>query len=195
VESRESAWPPERADQYFRSEAFGKVMLEIVQLLTKRYRHIDFSDAIATAFVWFESRGKKDPEFLRAGKFPTFGAFRAYVRQALWNSARAAERNRRAHKELNAPEMDSELVSPCVSPVWLAAFHECRDRLPKTLRSVFDIMQDEIDPPDGLSRDAWAALVMNLDAEQVDHAYREACNRIRQCMEREHPTIQPDRKE
>jgi hypothetical protein len=175
-------WPPQRADEYFRSEAFGNLMLEIVKLLTKRYRYFDFTDAVATAFVWFDRRGREEPDFLRSGRFPTIGAFRAYVRQALWNSARAAERNRRAHREITAPPEGSELVSPQVSPVWLAAFHECRDRLPQSIRDVFELMQDEEDPPGGLTRDAWAAAVLNITPQQIERTYEEACSRIRQCM-------------
>lgn len=182
VVRKEDDWPPERADEYFQNDTFGNLMLEIVQHLTEKYRHIDFTDAVATAFVWFERRGREDPDFLRAGKFPTIGAFRAYVRQSLWNSARAAERNRRAHKELNPPDDGAELVSAEVSPLWLAAFHECCDHLPEPFRSVFDLMQDEDDPPGGLSRDKWAAAVLDMNVDQFDHAYGEACNRIRKCM-------------
>jgi hypothetical protein len=177
-------WPPARADEYFRGEAFGRLMLEVVQFLTKRYSRIDFTDAVATAFVWFARRGEQDSGFLRSGKFPNPNAFRAYVRQSLWNAARAAARNRLARQKLQSPVQGTELVSPDLSPLWLAAFHECRDRLPDPFRRVFDLMQDEDDPPGGLSRDQWAATILDWDAERVDRAYKEACHRIRQCMEK-----------
>jgi hypothetical protein len=146
---------------------------------------MDFTDAVATAFVWFERRGEADNAFLRSGRFPTISAFRAYVRQALWNAARAAERNRKARKELSPPADESEFVSPGISPVWLAAFHECRDRLPEPYRRVFELMQDDDDPPGGLTRDTWAASVLGADADWIDHVYGEACSRIRQCMKRD----------
>jgi hypothetical protein len=182
--SEKNDWPPERSNEYFRSELFGALMLEIVKELTTRYAYIDFTDAVATAFSWFVRKGDDEPDFLQSGKFPTISAFRAYVRQSLWNSARAAERNRRARRQLNSLEKNVELVSPEISPVWLAAFHECRDRLPEPLRSVFDHMQDEDDPPCGMSRDAWAGSVLGLEPHEVDRAYMEACRQIRQCMGR-----------
>jgi len=83
---------------------------------------------------------------------------------------------------VTAPPEGSELVSPQISPVWLAAFHECRDRLPEPMRSVFELMQEEEDPPGGLTRDAWAATVLDMNPQQIERAYEQACSRIRQCM-------------
>ena len=84
---------------------------------------------------------------------------------------------------MNPPAEGSDLVSEQVSPLWLAAFHECRDKLPEPIRSVFDLMQDEDDPPGEMSRDIWAALILDMKAEQIERAYEEACRRIRRCMD------------
>ena len=178
----EPEWPPYRADEYFRSERFGEVTISIVRMLTQKYPAIDFSDAVATTFVWFERTGNENPDFLRSGRFPTEAAFRAYVRQALWNAARAAARSRASRKELVDPGDGSHLVSPEVSPAWLAAFHECRDRLPPGLQRILEFMHDENDPPNGLSRDEWAASVLGCTSDEVDRGYMRACDLIRICM-------------
>ena len=77
----ENPWPPTDGRVYITSDAFGLLLLELVEWFVERYIHMDFSTALARhVFVWFDGKLAKDPNFLepRPG-FKTPGAFVASV--------------------------------------------------------------------------------------------------------------------
>lgn len=176
-------WPPRDASAFFGGEAFGKSLLGIVERLAADYPRMDFSDALAIVFVWLQRRAEVDRAFVsEPGRFKSESDLMAYLRQALWNAARSSERRRRARQEIEAPAITEELVSREISAETLAAFHECRDRLPGPLRAVFEMMHEEDDPPQGLGRDEWAARNLGCSLRTVQRRFRGACEQLSECM-------------
>jgi hypothetical protein len=98
----DAAWPPSDGRGFVRSEEFGLPLLEIAEILAERYRQMDFTDGVAQIFTWFESRLKREPDFFNERRFPTITSFKAYLRQALWNAARLAERKRANRQRIEA---------------------------------------------------------------------------------------------
>src|SRR5437867_3454888 len=94
VDSR-SDWPPQDGKEYIRSEVFGTILIDLVKRFGARYPEVDFSDALAEVFVWFDTKLSENRRFINSRRFPTASAFHAYLRQAIWNAARLTARKRR----------------------------------------------------------------------------------------------------
>src|SRR5262249_11024633 len=65
-----------------------------------RYPELDFTDAVAQVYSWFDRTLRRNRRFINAQRFPTEAKFRAYLRQALLNAARMSLRQRRRHQEV-----------------------------------------------------------------------------------------------
>ena len=94
-EQPDEAWPPADGRAYIRSEHFAHLLVDLAGSLAARYSGMDFTDAVAQVFAWFDGKLAEDPRFINRRRFRTEGALRAYLRQALWNAARLAERRRK----------------------------------------------------------------------------------------------------
>ena len=112
----DAAWPPVVGGKYVRSEAFGQALLDIARRLAEKYSHMDFTDAVAQVFEWFDRRLQRESDFLNADRFPTSNAFRAYLRQSLWNAARAAERKRSNRRRIEALSAERPMTSGDLAP-------------------------------------------------------------------------------
>lgn len=89
--TRQESWPPISDEDFIRGEEFGTLLIEAGELLTSKYAVMDFTDAVARTFVWFDLQVKKDPEFLRR-RFKNKSECKAYVGACLFNYARQARR-------------------------------------------------------------------------------------------------------
>ena len=63
-----------------RGEGFGRILVDIVEGYAARYPQMDFADAVAQVFSWFDSRLSVDGDFTNRERFPTIGALRACPR-------------------------------------------------------------------------------------------------------------------
>src|SRR5262245_10654451 len=95
-------WPPSGGLEFARSREFGELLIETGNQLAKKYPRIDFTDAVAHVDQWLDGRLVKEPDFLNLARFPTLSAFRAYVKQAVWNAGRIAARKRKRNEPLEA---------------------------------------------------------------------------------------------
>jgi DNA-directed RNA polymerase specialized sigma24 family protein len=101
---------------YARSPEFGEALLDLANQLAARYPYMDFSDAVAHVFTWLDGRLEREPGFVSAKRFPTLSAFRAYLRQAVWNAARLAERKRQRHEPIEALPADRPIARQELGP-------------------------------------------------------------------------------
>jgi len=168
----DSLWPPPDALAFIRSPEFGELLIDLVDLLAERYRHMDFSDAVAHVFAWFDGRLAREPGFLNGSRFPSPSAFRAYLRQAVWNAARLAERKRKRHERVVALPTDQPITTQEMG-------YEERDELLLLIESLQDPHKlvftkcffEEQDLSD-------IAAVYDWPEEQVKQIYEEAIDQI-----------------
>jgi DNA-directed RNA polymerase specialized sigma24 family protein len=72
---------------------------------------MDFTDALAQVFNWFDERIKAEPGFINRERFPTWSSFRAFTKQSIWNAADLAEEERqRRHTIAALPS--NRLIAP-----------------------------------------------------------------------------------
>jgi len=129
-------WPPEDGPSFVRSDRFGTLVIEIARSLTERYRTMDFTDAAARVFAWFDQRLAADRDFISEARFPSLSSFRAYVRQAIWNDARRAARAERSRQRAELRHRQQATEKRAVLPEEAGALAEQLDRLPEPHRSV-----------------------------------------------------------
>ena len=89
----ETDWPPKDGASFVRSGDFGSLVVKIAKSLTEQYRSMDFTNAVARLFVWFDDKLKIEGDFINASRFPSLSSFRAYIRKAIWNDARRTARS------------------------------------------------------------------------------------------------------
>jgi hypothetical protein len=166
-------WPPTDGRAFICSDSFGRLLLRLTSELAARYTAMDFTDAVAHVFVWFDQKLEAEPHFISDRRFPTLGAFSAYLRQAIWNAARLAERERRRRERIQALPADRPIVCEEPSPQELAALLETVDRLPEPHRTIFDKIFFEED-----KSVAMLAAVLARSDEEIVSIYEEAIDML-----------------
>ncbi|MCZ6835796.1 MAG: hypothetical protein O7G85_08485 [Planctomycetota bacterium] len=132
---------------YIQSDDFGNLILELSAYLTRSYPSIDFTNAVARVFVWFDAKLRAEPGFISQMRFPTPSAFRAYVRQSIWNDGRRTERDERARPSHQRLDAAREATSRDPEPSSVAMAREQLRRLPLPhLMIVERIVFEDSDP-------------------------------------------------
>src|SRR5207245_2478803 len=106
--------------------------------LATRHPDQDFTDGAALVFNWFDGRLRRNRRFINGRRFATEDAFRAYLRQAVWNAARMAARSRRRGEPVQALPAERKLASSDPTPAQLASLHEAVERLSEPHRTVLE---------------------------------------------------------
>jgi len=167
-----AAWPPPNGARFIRGEGFGRLLLQVVEELARKYPTRDFTDGAAQVFAWFDGKLKQNRRFINGRRFPTESAFRAYLRQSVWNAARMAERRRRKGQVLRALPADRKLVSSGANPQQMAALRESVETLEEPYKSVLEQFFFE-----GSDIDRIAAF-FGKTRGQVVELYEEAIDRL-----------------
>ncbi len=141
-----SVWPPPDGKAFVHSERFGDLLLQIVRELETKYPHIDFTDATAIVFAWFDGKLAKNRRFINPDRFPTPSSFRAYVKQSVWNAGRLSERQRSRQPEVEELPVDDSIAIETLTAEERASLMEKADTLPFPEKDVFErIFFDEED--------------------------------------------------
>jgi DNA-directed RNA polymerase specialized sigma24 family protein len=98
---------------------------------------MDFTDAVANVFAWFDGKLSVDPGFISVVKFPTHGSFLAYLRQATWNAARLTERERKRHQHIESLPDGPGIIVRQVQPEELSLLLEAVDSLDEPHKTIF----------------------------------------------------------
>ncbi len=166
------SWPPENGKTFIRSSVFGVMIVELTHQLARRYPKMDFTDAVAQVFAWFDLKLSENRRFINARRFPTIGAFRAYLRQCLWNSARLAMRKRHRRETIEALPADQPIISTEMRAEDRVQLLEMVDGLPEPHKTVFHkFFFDEEDL-------AMIASILDLTEEQAQRIYEEAVDML-----------------
>ena len=164
------AWPPPDGRRYVKSEAFGNLLLQEIEPLIRRNRDLDFTDGAAQIFTWLDAKLRKNRRFLNKARFPSEGAFRAYIRQAVWNAARLAQRRRKLGQPLSAAAEPTDLS---LDPLELAALQESLDALQEPHKTVLEKLYF------GREDVQMVASILDRTAQQVEQLFREALDLLR----------------
>ncbi len=165
-------WPPKDGKKFIRSEGFGLMLVELTTDLASRYPRLDFSDAVAHVFAWFDRKLSKNRRFINTRRFPTVAAFKAYLRQAVWNAARLAMRQRRQREAIEALPIDQPIVSKEMRPDDRLQLIEMVEGLPEPHKTVFHkFFFDE-------ENLAMIASILNLTEARVEQLYEEAVDML-----------------
>lgn len=132
------SWPPPNAKEFVRSEAFGQLVLEAVDGLARRYPQMDFTDAAAHLFSWFDAKTSKNRRFINSRRFPTISSFKAYLRQSAFNAGRLAARERQLHARIESLSADEPIASGQLSAEQLATLQDQAEKLPEPHKSIFE---------------------------------------------------------
>jgi len=172
-ENDKLVWPPPKGKEFIRSNEFGVLLVALVSRLAANYPEMDFTDAAAGVFAWFDKKLSRNRRFINRRRFPTFASFAAYLRQAVWNAARLTDRERRRHEHLEALFIeDHSIIDREIDPERMAELHEAIDSIPEPHRIVFDrYFFDEED----LST---IASIYNLSEERAQTLYTEAIDML-----------------
>ena len=165
-------WPPAHGPRFIRGDAFGHMLLEVVEQLVRKYPGRDFTDGAAQVFAWFDAKLKQNRRFINGQRFPTESAFRAYLRQAVWNTSRQAERRRRKGGTVQALPSDQKLASSAPGPQQLAALRESVAALAEPFKGVLEWFFFE-----GKELD-WIANSLHKTRRQIAQLYDEAIDRL-----------------
>jgi len=169
-------WPPADGRKFIHSDLFGKMLVGLVSELAKSYPNMDFTDAVANVFTWFDRKLSRNRRFINPRRFPTVASFVAYLRQAVWNAARLTERERRRDKRIEAPRDDRPIVIREMTPEERAELLEVVEALPEPHKTVFHrFFFDEEDL-------SVLASTYSLSEEQVRRVYEEAVDMLAEQM-------------
>ena len=167
-------WPPDDGEAFIRTERFGALLVDLVVHLAQKYPRMDFADAVAKVFTWLDTKLVADPQFINSLRFPRPESFVAYLRQAVWNAARLAERERRRHNEIKALPRGQDMIVREVSPEELSELIEAVESLLEPHKTVFhQYFFDEV-PFSAI------ASIYNLTEEDVRDKYIEAVDMLRE---------------
>ena len=164
----DAEWPPADGKNYIRSDEFGNLVLEIAVHLMERYPTLDFSNAVARVFVWFDAKLHADSRFISADRFRSRFAFRAYVRQSLWNDARRTARDQRTRRELQAADELERMAAKELGPEDAATLHDEVRRLPLPHLMIVEWLVFES------AEVAFVAEALSLSEEEVTSLFEEA---------------------
>ncbi len=166
------SWPPENGKDFIRSDDFGRMIVGLTRDLAARYPTMDFTDGVAHVFVWFDAKLSKNRRFINPRRFPTNQSFQAYLRQAVWNAARLATRQRRRREDIEALPVDRPIISAQMGPEIRVQLLEMVERLPEPHKTVFHkFFLDEEDL-------AMIASILGLTEEEVHRLYEEAVDML-----------------
>src|SRR6266550_412818 len=160
-------WPPENGKDFVRSEPFGFMLVELTSHLASRYPEMDFTDAVAQVFVWFDYKLSENRRFINSRRFPSIEAFQAYLRQAVWNAGVMAMRRRRRREAVEALPVDQAIVSTEMAVEERIELIEMVDGLPEPHKSVFERFffgEEDL---------AMIASILDLTEDQADELYEQ----------------------
>ncbi len=167
-EKDQSNWPPDSGKQFIRSDTFAQMLLFLVKGLASKYPKMDFSDAVAQVFTWFDKKLSHNSRFINRRRFPSVNAFEAYLRQCVWNSARLTERVRKRQQRLEALKVDEEIVAHETTTEELAILSEAVDLLSEPHKTIFcRLFFDEEDVHT-------IASILNRTQKEIIQLYEEA---------------------
>jgi RNA polymerase sigma factor (sigma-70 family) len=166
-------WPPIDGVKFIRSEAFGELLIELSKQFGRRYPGMDFSDAISHVFAWFDRKLSKNRRFINSRRFPTYNAFRAYLKQSLWNAGLLAQRQRQRREEIEALPFDSKaVVAKIENPQELDRLLDLVENLSEPHKTVFErYFFDEEDP-------SHLASILDKTEEEIHRIYEEAVDML-----------------
>jgi hypothetical protein len=165
----ESEWPPSEGKEFIRSANFGTELIRLTHEYERKYPAMDFTDAAARVFAWFDGKLGRNRHFINSRRFPTRNAFRAYLKSAIWNAALMAKRDRQRFVGIDALPIDRPIAS-----VWGAdpedrlSLRELVERLPEPHRTVFEHYCIDESPPSDLAR------TLGRPEEEIVRIYEEA---------------------
>lgn len=169
-------WPPEDGREFIRSDAFGELLVSVTIRLATHYPKMDFSDAVAMVFVWFDGKLSENRRFINSRRFPTYSAFNAYLRQAVWNAARLTMRQRRQLEAIESGPIDEAIPSTELGPEERVRLIEMVDGLTEPHKTVFyRYFFEEEDL-------AMIASILNLPEGKVHQVYEEAVDILGRVM-------------
>jgi hypothetical protein len=170
MESRQ--WPPEDGKEFIRSEAFGALLVDLTSRMAAHYPAMDFTDAVAQVFVWFDRKLSVNRRFINSRRFPTLGAFKAYLRQAVWNAARLTMRERRRRQAVEVLPLDRAVLPAAKTADERVRVLELVEALPEPHKTIFyRIFFDEEDLP-------MIASIHNLTEARVEQLFEEAVDML-----------------
>lgn len=168
------SWPPEKGGEFIRSDTFAQLLVELSYQYSDRYPSMDFSDAVSQVFAWFDGKLAKNRRFINSRRFPTFGAFKAYLRQSLWNAAILAQRKRQRRGEIEAPSIDPNALAKMDSQMELDILLDLVNDLPEPHKTVFEkFFLDEEDP-------IYIAGALDMSVEDLYRYYEESVDILEQ---------------
>jgi hypothetical protein len=168
----QSVWPPVNGKEYIKSEAFGRLLVRLTTELAQHYSYMDFTDAVAMVFAWFDQKLKTNRRFINKRRFSSEKAFIAYLKQAIWNAARLTERQRIREHQVNALSADQVLLYEEASPEELSKLHEIVEKLPDPHKTVFQRFFFEEDDP------VMIASILDMSESQVHSLFEEATDML-----------------
>lgn len=166
------SWPPDKGGEFIRSETFAQLLVELSYQYTDRYPSMDFSDAVSQVFAWFDGKLAKNRRFINSRRFPTFGAFKSYLRQSLWNAAILAQRKRQRRGEIEALSIDPNALAKMDSQMELDILLDLVKDLPEPHKTVLErIFFDEGDPNN-------IACALDMSIDDLFRYYEEAIDML-----------------
>lgn len=169
----DNSWPPVDGREYIRSEDFARLLVSLARRLATRYPGMDFTDAVAQVFTWFDGKVAANPSFINRRRFRTERALLAYLRQSLWNAARLAERRRKRRQRIEALPVEQPIVDWALTPEQLTHLRESVDSLPEPHKTVLWRLFFEEDDL------GMIASVLDRTEEEVVRLYEEAIDYLR----------------
>lgn len=169
-------WPPEAG--FLASDLFGRTLISLAECMAREYPGLDFSDAVALVFDWFDRKAVGEPDFLDHPRFEDALKFIAYLQRSLLNAARQAYRKRRRDERIRAQAVDESPANWQPSSDFIRLW-DYLDRLPWLHREVLEDLLFH-----GRSLEDVAAARPQTRRE-IDVIFREAVDRIARMMEAE----------
>ena len=170
----EAQWPPKDGRSYIHSEDFGKLVVDEAVRLGCIYQNLDLADSVATTFQWLNSKLNENRNFISRKRFPSRSAFRAYIRQMIYNSGVRAYRFREKHLDLTAvPPDDSVIDSPSASLQQKEELLKLVNQLEEPHKTVITRYFFDEDPLHLI------ATCLDLDENQTQEIYEEAVDEVR----------------
>lgn len=166
------SWPPQDGKQFVHSDGFGALLLDVVSNLSDKYPKIDFTDATAIVFAWFDGKLAKNRRFINSRRFPTLSAFRAYVKQSVWNAGRLTERQRSRRSSVEAVSVDDSIAVVSLTAEERTALLDQADRLPYPHKDVFErafFNEEDL---------SFIASVLGKSEDEIHQLYEEAIDML-----------------
>ena len=171
-------WPPKDGQQFIRSSEFGDEVVTLARQLMIQYPSLDFTDAVARVFAWFDTKLKKNRRFINGRRFRNRSSFHAYLRQALWNAARMSARERAHYGYINELPADEPIASNWgADPQDRLSMLDLVKELPPLHKAVFDRFFFEEE------RISDIALSLHKSETEIKQLYEEAVDLLSRLLE------------